>query len=190
MDLSGKQTPRFHSSVCRADEPSPRGAGRAGCHGLQVRADRGKAAILLPGGPTVLCDQAAHQLSLQGDRDHTRQTLHVLKFGLAEDATEHHSPTVLVHVKTVHMILSKSGLLSDSYTLPWPLPGARASVPEAVVVAAVLFSAHQTARTSLESAASHGASDLRGRRNCRGAPAHQDWLCSPRAGQRMQIHTL
>lgn len=69
---SVKHIPRFHSSVCRADEPSPRGAGRTGCHGLQVRADRGKAAILLPGGPTVLCDQAAHQLSLQGDGGHTR----------------------------------------------------------------------------------------------------------------------
>lgn len=58
--------PRFHSPVCRADESSPRRAGRAGCHGLQVGADRGKEAILLPGGPTVLCDQTAHQLSLQG----------------------------------------------------------------------------------------------------------------------------
>lgn len=58
--------PHFHSPVCRADESSPGRAGRAGCHGLQVRADRGKEAILLPGGPTVLRDQTAHQLSLQG----------------------------------------------------------------------------------------------------------------------------
>lgn len=58
--------PHFHSPVCRADESSPGRAGRAGCHGLQVRADRRKEAILLPGGPTVLRDQTAHQLSLQG----------------------------------------------------------------------------------------------------------------------------
>lgn len=71
---------RFHSSVCRADEPSPGRAGRAGCHGLQVRADGGKEAVLLPGGPTVLCDQTAHQLSLQGDRVTyvmKRQTPHI-----------------------------------------------------------------------------------------------------------------
>lgn len=186
---SVKHIPRFRSSVCRADEPSPRGAGRAGCHGLQVRADRGKAAILLSGGPTVLCDQAAHQLSLQGDGGHTRgdapgfARLYLLKFGFmrkSPDTIKYYSRIVLLHVKTVRVIL----------TPPWAFPGARAAVPEAVIVAAVLFSAHQTAGARLESAASHGASDLGGRRDRRGPPAHQDRLCSARAGQRSQIHQL
>lgn len=54
-------------SVCGADESAPSGAGHAGRYGLQVGADRGEEAILLPGGPAVLRDQAAHQLPLQGD---------------------------------------------------------------------------------------------------------------------------
>lgn len=78
----------------------------------------------------------------------------------------------------------------QSLTLPWLVPGARASVPKAVIVAAVLLSAHQVARARLESAASHGASDLGGRRDRRGPPAHQDRLRSARAGQWTQIYNI
>ena len=62
-------------------------------------------------------------------------------------------------------------------------PGEGASVPETVILAAVMFSAHETPRACSESAASHRASILRGRWDSRGPPPHQDWLCSARTGQ-------
>lgn len=92
--------PHFRPPVCGADESSPGRAGRAGCHGLQVRADRGKEAILLPGGPAVLRDQTAHQLSLQGRVPHVvTPRLYILNFrfiGKSSDLMKRRSEIVAV----------------------------------------------------------------------------------------------